>query len=304
MSLLKATGIISDHIGTAPVAAVGMGGLTLGSLGPMNLPINPVNMNLPMGGLPMGNGVSMGMGPLGFGAIRPTGSLGGLTPVSFSSKRNSVIHPAGMPIATTLNPFNPFDPNSTIVSNPFGGLSGLTGLNSNFLGLGTIMEKTYNKNGVDVIIRGCNSDIDAVIKCLDDHLTISKAQSDVTKTTTPTPSIAVTGAAVAPAAPAKITPTGAAVFPPPPPPPPFPPGPGAKPPVAPVAKPPVAPVAPKGIAAFAAFVPGAAGEMAAKRAGLSVTDRMKQEKERREAEAAAAAAAAPAAPAVKDADSA
>ncbi len=270
MSLLKASGIISDHIGTAPVAAVGMGGLTLGSLGPMNLPINPVNMNLPMGGLPMGNGVSMGMGPLGFGAIRPTGSLGGLTPFKFSSKTNSVLHPIGMPIATTLNPFNPFDPNSTIVSNPFGGLSGLTGLNSNFLGLGTIMEKTYNKNGVDVIIRGCNSDIDAVIKCLDDHLTISKAQSDVTKTTTPTPSIAVTGAAVAPSAPAKITPTGAAVFPPPPPPP-FPPGPGAKPPVAPVAKPPVAPVAkppgaPMGINAFAAFVPGAAGEMAAKRA--------------------------------------
>ncbi len=295
MSLLKATGIISDHIGTAPVAAVGMGGLTLGSFGPgtMNLPINPVNMSVPMG-----RGISMGMGPLGFGAIRPTGSLGSLTPVSFSSKTNSVLHPAGMPIATTLNPFNPFDPNSTIVSNPFGGLSGLTGLNSNLFGfgaaglLGTIMEKTYNKNGVDIIIRGCNSDIDAVIKCLDDHLTISKAQTDVSKTTTPTPSIAVTGAAPI-AAVGAAAPTGAAVFPPPPPPPPMPSGP--KLPVAPIAKAPVAPVAPValGLNALAAFVPGAAGEMAAKRAGLSVTDRMKQEKERRDAEAAAAAAAAP-----------
>ena len=119
MSFIKASGIISDHLGTAPVAGIG----------------------LPLGGIPMGGNATMGFGPLGFGAIRPAGSfgsLGGLMPVSFDSKTRSVLHPAGMPIATTLNPFNPFDTNSTIVSNPFGGLSGMSGLTGANFGLGNL----------------------------------------------------------------------------------------------------------------------------------------------------------------------
>ena len=213
MSLLKATGIISDHIGTSPVAGIGMGGLTLGSLGsfgPMGMgsmgmgsmgmgsmgmgPMGIGSMNMPMGpggmNMPMGSGVSMGMGPLGFGAIRPMGtgmgmgSLGGLTPVSFSKRGNSVLHPAGMPIATTLNPFNPYDPNSTIVTRPFGGLSGMSGLDFGSFGgvsglglglAGAQIEKIYNSNGVNVAIRGCDSDVNSIIKCLDDHLYMSKS---------------------------------------------------------------------------------------------------------------------------------
>jgi hypothetical protein len=219
MSLLKATGIISDHIGTAPVAGIGMGGLTLGSLGPMNM---SMNMPITPGGMsiPMGPGVSMGMGPLGFGAIRQTGSLGGLTPVSFSRKGNSVLHPAGMPIATTLNPFNPYDANSTIVTQPFGGLSGLSGLDlASFGGLaglvGTTIEKAYNSNGVNVVIRGCNSDVNAIVKCLDENLSMSTGKtatkSTSTMTTTTTPTIASTKAAVAPApaAPAPVAPAPA-----------------------------------------------------------------------------------------------
>lgn len=153
MSFIKATGIISDHLGTAPVAGIGM----------------------PMSGIPMGN-VSMGFGPMGFGAIRPTGSLGGLMPVSFDSKTRSVLYPAGMPIATTLNPFNPYDTNSTIVSNPFGGLSGLSGIN---FGLGNLrvnnVQEIYRKNGVDVIISGCNTDVKKVTECLDSHLILLTA---------------------------------------------------------------------------------------------------------------------------------
>ncbi len=252
MSLLKATGIISDHIGTAPVAGIGMNGLSLGSLGSLgsiNMPMGMGSMNIPMGmgsmgsmgsmnmpigmsmgmDLPMGSGVSMGMGPMGFGAIRQTGSLGGLSPVKFSSKTNSILHPAGMPIATTLNPFNPYDMNSTIVTRPFSGLSGLSGLDLNSFGglaglMGTTVEKVYNSNGVNVVIRGCNSDINAIVKCLDDHLssvTITKPTTTTitpttttttpkTTTTTITPTIASTGMA-----PIRIAPSGTgAVFPP------------------------------------------------------------------------------------------
>jgi hypothetical protein len=122
--MLKATGIISNHIGTAPV--------------------------------------------VGFG------SLGGLMPVSFDSKTRSLLHPVGMPIATTLNPINPYDLNSTIVTNPFGGLSGMTGLTSMNFDLGNV-QKTYNKDGINVVITGCTSDVDDVIKCLTEHLAMSKA---------------------------------------------------------------------------------------------------------------------------------
>ena len=171
MSLIKATGIIADHLGNAPIAGIGMG-MPMGGIG------------MPMGGIGMGN-VSMGYGPMGYGAIRPTGSLGGLMPVSFDNNTRSVLHPAGMPIATTLNPLNPYDANSTIVSNPFGGLSGMTGITGANFGFGNLginnVQKIYKNNGVDVIISGCNTDVKKVIECLDSHLLLlTSPQSTIT----------------------------------------------------------------------------------------------------------------------------
>lgn len=140
MSIMKIPGIIGDHL-TAPVA-----------------------------------GVSMGYGPLGFGAISSNrmGGLGGFMPVSFDSKTRSVLHPIGMPITTTLNPINPYDMNATIVSNPFGGLSGLSGLSANAFGLLNSIQntkyETYKKNNINVTISGCATDVAKVIECLDKHL--------------------------------------------------------------------------------------------------------------------------------------
>lgn len=166
MSLIKATGIIADHLGNTPIAGIGM---------PMS------GINMPMSGINM----PIGYGPMGFGAIRPTGSLGGLMPVSFDNNTRSLLHPAGMPIATTLNPLNPYDANSTIVSNPFGGLSGMTGITGANFGFGNLginnVQKIYKNNGVDVIISGCNTDVKKVIECLDSHLLLlTSPQSTVT----------------------------------------------------------------------------------------------------------------------------
>lgn len=130
MSFINAKGIMLDHLGNAPVAGI----------------------NVPYG--------TMGMG------MRPVGSLGGLVPVKFSKEGHSILSPMGMPIATTINPFE-----QPIISNPFGGLSGMTGLTASSFNIGmNNYRELYSKNGVNVIIEGCNTDVKKVIECLESHM--------------------------------------------------------------------------------------------------------------------------------------
>ncbi len=133
-------------------------------------------------------GISMGLTPMGYGAYG--------SPIKIKRKDGTIQidSPIGMPIATTLG-------TETIVSNPFGGLSGMSGLNPSVFGLnglngfnslnpfgnfsgatlgfggiqqapvmGTLVKTDYNEKGVNISVTGCKSDVDKVIQCLKDHL--------------------------------------------------------------------------------------------------------------------------------------
>ena len=130
-------------------------------------------------------GVSMCLTPMGYGAYG--------SPIKIKRKDGAIQidSPIGMPIATTFG-------TDTIVSNPFGGLSGMSGLNSSMFGfnglnpygnfsgaalgltagmpmgvapvMGTLVKTDYNDKGVNISVTGCKSDVDKVIQCLKDHL--------------------------------------------------------------------------------------------------------------------------------------
>ncbi len=70
-------------------------------------------------------GVSMGLTPMGFGSYG--------SPIKIKRKDGAIQidSPIGMPIATTFG-------TDTIVSNPFGGLSGMSGINSSMFGLNSL----------------------------------------------------------------------------------------------------------------------------------------------------------------------
>ncbi len=127
-------------------------------------------------------GISMGLTPMGYGAYG--------SPIKIKRKDGTIQidSPIGMPIATTFG-------TNTIVSNPFGGLSGMSGINPAIFGLnpygnfsgatlglaattpvttapvmGTLVKTDYNDKGVNISVTGCKSDVDKVIQCLKDHL--------------------------------------------------------------------------------------------------------------------------------------
>jgi hypothetical protein len=125
-------------------------------------------------------GIGMGLTPMGYGMGYGMGS-----PIKIDRKHGgiTVTSPIGMPLATTFG-------TDTIVSNPFGGLSGMTGINTamlnpygNFSGatlgfagiqqvplMGTVVRGEYNDKGVNVSVTGCKADVEKVIQCLKDHL--------------------------------------------------------------------------------------------------------------------------------------
>ncbi len=136
-------------------------------------------------------GVSLGLTPMGLGSYG--------SPIKIKRKDGAIeiTSPVGMPIATTFG-------QETLVSNPFGGLSGMSGLTPNMFGLnglnpygnfsgatlgfagmpgmqtmqtmqqapvmGTLVKTDYNDKGINVSVTGCKSDVDKVIQCLKDHL--------------------------------------------------------------------------------------------------------------------------------------
>jgi hypothetical protein len=67
-------------------------------------------------------GISMGLTPMGLG------SYGSPMKIKRRDGGIEITSPVGMPIATTFG-------NETIVSNPFGGLSGMSGINPNMFGI-------------------------------------------------------------------------------------------------------------------------------------------------------------------------
>jgi hypothetical protein len=180
MSLLKTSGIISDHLANTPVAGISFGVQPMG--------VQPIGMNVgmtPFGPTGMGVGLRDSMGNNfgminGIGIGRNMGALGGLTPVRFKNGLGNltVTHPVGMPIATSFDPLNPYN---TLVSNPWDSLS------SDLAALDPIVKKEYNDKGVNVIIAGNNSVVNKVIDCLNAHLTTSSSSTAKVDARSPAP---------------------------------------------------------------------------------------------------------------------